>query len=389
MMDVGKLYLNTSKLIFLIYLPVTFLIWYSMLDGSGGGVTAFLTISVFAFSILFIKYQKLDINFTLFLFFIMYCFLYVVIYYVFFGDLVDGANRSLFSYHLIGILMYIVSYIIGRNYVEQNEKILIAIFFLMMFKVISNADLSVFRIDLSSVDDNLKGLYLGLSDIFCIFAIILVGTLKKQSWQIYIFILSILSLFILNSRSSLYIYIFSILFYFILFFRVSKILYLSTLVLIILFFYSSKLLSLLSENNRMFSVLSFDGADQSSQERASLSEQGLKQISEHMLLGDYGGVIKLHGDLGAYIHNIFSYWQNYGLIAFLLALYFFVYQTIKAGFKAYKYRENSKYHYVFILSIYLILTVLFTRSYNWYFAWFALGVVHNFLNIKFKKLSTV
>lgn len=386
MINFEKLYLNSSKLIFLIYLPITFLVWYSMLDGSGGGITSILIISVSLFFLIFIKYQRIDINFSLFLFFITYCFLYVVIYYSFLGDLIDGANRSLFFYHLVGILMYVVSYIVGRNFVKQKEKTLIIIFLLMTLKVVFNADLSVFRIDLSSVDDNLKGLYLGLSDIFCIFAIILIGVVKKHEWKIYLFMLSLAPLFILNSRSSLYIYIFSSLFYFLIFFRASKILYLFSLASVLLFFYSDKFLSIFSENNRMFSIFSVGGVmDESSQERLILSKQGLNQIYNNIILGDYGGVVRLYGDLGAYIHNILSYWQNYGLIAFLFCLYFFIFQPVKAGFSLCKFRSEDDYHYIFILSTYLILTLLFTRSYNWYFSWFILGVIHSYFSVGLKK----
>jgi hypothetical protein len=252
----------------------------------------------------------------------------------------------------------------------------------MVLKVFLSADLSVLSIDLSSVDDNLKGLYLGLSDIFCIFSIILIATIKKHWEKFFVLLLSIFALFVLNSRSSLYIYIFTCFLYFILFFRVSEIFLIFATISLGGIIFSPKLTWVFSENSRMFSILSFDGSDQSAQERLTLGEQGLRQIADNIILGDYGGVIKLHNDLGAYIHNILSYWQTYGVVAFLLCIYFFIFQSLKSAFIAYRLKFRSDYHYIFLLCIYLVLTILFTKSYIWYFAWFVLGLIHNFLNLK-------
>ncbi|MFW2075067.1 O-antigen ligase family protein [Acinetobacter gerneri] len=383
--SVNGLYEKFSQVIILIYLPITFFIWYFMLGGQGGGATLILFVAVALFTVFFYKYQKIDGNFLAFLFFLIYCVFYIVFYYAINGDLIDKNGRSLLLYHTTGIALYCISYIVGRNFFKINEKFFIFIFFVMFLRVVYSADLTLLSIDLSSTSDSLKGLYLGLSDIFCIFSLLLVGSVKGEYKKIIIFIISIIALFILNSRASLYIYIFSVSIYFIIFLKFRTISFLLLCFSLFLFFYSSKLEMLFSENNRMFALLALDGKDQSSQERLLLQKNGLNQISNNLVLGDYGGLVKIYNDMGAYIHNILSYWQTYGIIAFFLVVLFLLIQPLKASFLIYKNKSVYEYHYIFILSVYLVLTILFARSYNWYFSWFIVGIIHQFLYIQRKK----
>lgn len=385
--SVEKIYGKSSQIIFLIYLPLTFFIWYFMLNGIGGGVTLILVLSVFLFLISFLKYQKIDHNFVIFSFVIFCCLFYALAYYAFQGEVVDKNGRSLLIYHIVGIVLYITSYLVGRNFVKINDNIFIFLFLIMFIRVILSADLTLLSIDLTTTSDSLKGLYLGLSDIFCIFSLLIIGCIKSDWWKLIIFLLSVVALFILNSRASLYIYIVSVLFYFILFFRINKILILFLLLFLLLISYFSKLVSLFSENNRMFALLLLNDNDQSSQERALFQKNGINQILDNVIFGDYGGVVRIYNDLGAYIHNILSYWQTYGLLVFLICFYFMVFQTFYAGFTSFKLRKFKEYHYIFTLSVYLFITILFARSYNWYFAWFIVGLVHQFLYIHRDKLK--
>lgn len=383
--SINNLYLNSSKFIFIIYLPITFFIWYWMLYGFSGGIFSVLLVYSLLFTILFLKYQKNDLNSKLFFCFLSYCLIYIFSYYVFFGDSYDINGNSLFYFHITSVVLYFISYLVGRNFKEIKELYLVLIFILMVLIVFLNIDISTFSINLSFANEDLKGIYLGLSDLFSLYSMILIGSLKKEQNKIYIFLIAVIALFVLNSRSSLYIFIFSNLIYFMFFIKFRKNILLLLLSFSLFFLYLEQFFKLVSENSRMFSIL-FGDEDQSSLERKVLFKHGVKQILDNIFLGDYGGVINLHGSLGSYIHNLLSYWQAYGLFAFLLSCYFFLFQSLEAILKFFKNKMKGNYDYIFILSIYLIVTVIFSRSYNWYFSWFILGLIHNYFNLNRKIL---
>ena len=384
MVSINKLYNNSANLIFLIYFPLTFFVWYSIIYGGFfSGATSLLVFLTISFFVLFFSRQKIDFNFKLVLLFLSYCLTFVVAHYVFFGDFVDLYGRSLLTFHLHNLLMLFVSYVIGRNFLEinLNSRIFTLIFVFMLLRVLFSADLSILTLNLDFVDEDLRGGYLVLSDIFCIYSLLLVGRLNKIWLKLFIALASIIPLFILNSRTSLYLYIFSVTLYFLIFFKFYKILVIILVLAGILSLFSLKIQNIFIENNRMFSLLSSDGQDASSLERSLLKEIGLKQIENNWFLGDYGGTITISNNLGTYIHGILSYWQNYGLVAFLFVLYFFVYQMVKSSYISLKFKKKAEYNYIFLLSVYFVIVILFARAYVWYFSWFFLGVVHNYFMI--------
>src|SRR5690606_30322735 len=85
-----------------------------------------------------------------------------------------------------------------------------------------------------------------------------------------------------------------------------------------------------------------------------------------------------------YMHNILSYWQNFGLFVFMFAIYFFVIHPIKASllivFDRRKYLRVKGY--VFLFSIYLIVMVLVSKSYAWYYSCFILGILHSYFKYR-------
>lgn len=382
-------YILSSKVLLVLYLPVSFFIWYIVLNTNAEpiiGISTILSILTFLYFVVFLKYQHLDKNFILFFLFTLYILFYIFIIKTLEGDLVDIYGRSVFRYHLNTLILSTMSYIIGRNFIVFKLKWQLALFSLMLVQILYNANLINLSINLDNVEGDLTGLYLGLSDIFCITSLLLFGSVDKSQikFKIVLIFLSSLGLFILNSRSSLYIYLICIIFYFLITFKHIKsiktifYLFLSTTVIGLIFF--DKINTLLVVNDRMFAVI-LKSDDASSNERSRLQNIGINQITSNPIFGDYGGVVKINADLGTYIHNLLSYWQTYGLLVFIISLYFFIYQTAKVFRLSYilNYKFNNHYNYIMLLSSYLLLSTVFAKSYTWFSAWFVLGILHNFL----------
>lgn len=115
--------------------------------------------------------------------------------------------------------------------------------------------------------------------------------------------------------------------------------------------------------------------DLSLKQRRIQLQEGLKILKEKPILGEFMYEFRVFGGTGAYIHNILSYWAEYGLINFLLIFVpYFIY-----FYKSYKYsrKYNDKTSKaLFFSGIYITLIVLFSRSYIhtifWYY--FALNM---------------
>jgi O-antigen ligase len=98
-------------------------------------------------------------------------------------------------------------------------------------------------------------------------------------------------------------------------------------------------------------------------------------LKEKPILGEFMYEFRVFGSTGSYMHNILSYWAEYGLISFLLIFVpYFIY-----FYKSYKYfrkYDDKTSKALFFSGIYITLIVLFSRSYTHMIFWvyFALNM---------------
>lgn len=134
---------------------------------------------------------------------------------------------------------------------------------------------------------------------------------------------------------------------------------------------------------RMFgSVIS--GEDSSLNSRMFQFDVGLTSLADHWFLGDYGGQIRDFGDFGAYLHNILSYWSQFGLIPFLLIISLWVKATLRAKscIASDEAWADPDQRYFVVLLVFLGVEALASRSYVHFMSWLALGRCAAFLNNK-------
>ena len=102
--------------------------------------------------------------------------------------------------------------------------------------------------------------------------------------------------------------------------------------------------------------------DSSLNARLILFKEGFKVLKEKPILGEFMYEYRVFGTTGSYMHNMLSYWAEYGLINFLLIFvpYFFYL------FRSYKYfvkYDDKVLKALFFSGIYITLIILFSRSY--------------------------
>lgn len=389
-MTLNKISEQYEQTLFYVFLPITFNLWLYQVTNSPLLISTYLLIStlLLGYLVVSIKKIRLDINYMLVLLFIVYCFSLTTIYFIQ-GDLTDDLGRSLAGFHLKIYSLYIVSYLYGRFMSFQPTIISYLVFCTTLVFILSVVSFSTFGINFELIRSGEKGTYLLLADLFSIYLLIHISYIPNNTYRFLFFIVGCSFLFFLNSRSSLYTFIivFSIFQFFYSSFR-ARIVSITLLLSAIFLLLSSSLFQiLLDANPRMLAVITDIDSDGSKIARDQLFEIGLDRTLRSAVFGDYGGVVKEFGNIGSYIHNILSYWQTYGLIPFLLSIIFFIVQPSIVAYNALKNKDLFNTAPYFNIAIYLVLLLIVSKSYTWYFSWFLLGILHTFEKKKIYTLN--
>lgn len=107
--------------------------------------------------------------------------------------------------------------------------------------------------------------------------------------------------------------------------------------------------------------------DESVNTRIQLFSEFAKLVEKYGLLGRFMYEVQEEGR-GMYVHSVLSYWLEYGLLTFLLILTILglsFFKVVKSGHPASPLAFN--------LLVFVVLSVLFSRSYVWPYLWFAIG----------------
>lgn len=306
-------------------------------------------------------------------------------------DMNDSLGRSLNSYSRAVMTLQIFWYLLGRYAISRYvpSPTTLRIFFFLILCVIAyrtNPETFMVQYDLISQDLN----YLSICDfiVVWIFMLLSFGVNKKINF-IYLFLLSVLMLFLVGSRSTTYIFILSVIIYLAI---LRPIIFGIPLVAIVFssVIYLTEHIEDLVGLGRMFSIIDFT-QDQSFLERQEMRSTAIDRISENPFFGDYGGAIRDYGNIGAYAHDIISYWQQYGLIPFLLVVLITI-LMLRSFYKSILniHKDGSGFDKFIIMYFpFVLIQMIFSRSYDWPFIWLLFGICASCQNRNIKRQVVV
>lgn len=375
------------------------------------GTLGYLLISFSLMDVL-LQYIFLDISWTP----IIIMFFFLSFYFLGFNRLpILKDNRFIIYFSLLFITIVLFT-IINTNYNISNDYFLyyqrvlqIFIILFSFYLIINNICFSTFimynflsYLLFSAIyififlQENLltrpKGV-LNISDYLAFLSILSFTLTEKKLNKYFIILISLIILLFYSSFTSISIFIITLFLYFVYgvyskYKIVLKIIITFLLIFLMIFaivFYvkiSSEAIQLQgnslmikSINNyliRIHNVINLE--DLSVEGRIMKFQQGFEILKEKPILGEFMYEFRF-GGTGSYMHNILSYWAEYGLINFLLIFIpYFIY-----FYKSYKYfrRYNDKTSKaLFFSGIYITLIVLFSRSYAHMIFWiyFALNM---------------
>lgn len=291
----------------------------------------------------------------------------VLIHFQIEGRVADGRLVSALSYNLPIIIKYVIFYEVFRFIAKEGiNRGHIWLFIFYIFPIIFLIDKSGLFLDFSRLSTGSSRAWtLGYGDGL----MLLYFLVRKQFMGLRLTVLDIVSLVILfyiGSRTNMFLLGIVLLYDY-----VRNIRYKGVLLIVVT---ASLILSSETAKNidiERFTVLLEDRNDDASyRERLHFNREGIKDILDNCIIGNYAGQLEVKGlttqpspRWGGYMHNVLSFVRQFGLVG-LMALLLTVLVMLN-------WRHVQQYNAVII---YLVIVSVFSRSYVFPYLWIILGL---------------
>lgn len=277
-----------------------------------------------------------------------------------------AATQSFETIFLWLVLMSIAIYIpIDDAKLRVTLLIFFGFSFLFLIQfVIETGSLMYFPALLFSSEEAVAS-YQGFARSALIVSFFLIATSVSLGGRAFLFFAGAFVLFVLGARSEFFAFLSSVIVFELLRSRLSINYLLFWVVFVVGFSFASTLFWGDFVDSRHGQVL--DLASSSSWAlRTEALNMSVQEISENAIFGSFGSHILPGGEAGLYAHNIFSAWQNYGLLGFLLVLILSTWATV--GSIAAIRRTNGRVaisNYSFLLNFCVLILLLISKSIFW------------------------
>ena len=278
----------------------------------------------------------------------------------------------LFTYYLNDILTFL----------EESKYItlfLTSLPILVVVILVANFSFSEFITRAIFADDSKISFQL-LSDLIAIVSFVLIAKyFYNNSILITIGVFILLELFILGSRSSIFFYLISVILLFIKTKRFTFLFLVGSIALMVLFYFLPDIIKFYGNDQRVMSLFSHNYLqDASLKEREMQLIENMKFIKVNWLTGGLYSEFKISG-AGTYIHNYLSYLQNYGIVPFIIInvlILKLIYNLVLF------YEDEFEFRFIFMVSIFTLFSMLFSRSYMAYWILLTLAMSEAYFGYK-------
>jgi hypothetical protein len=310
----------------------------------------------------------------------------ILIYYPFIGSYSHNANELYLLRVDAVITGYCMMFFCGIFYdTKLIQNAMKVAWLLFTFFIIYNYEYLVESFFTYKLIKSIN--YMLLADAYVFLALLILFDIKSKIWTAFVFLTTVSVLFVLPSRTTFLCFIIGALFTF----MISNIktfiknaLFLTIVLAGLVFNFGFEV-----ENNIFFKssrIINTDfETDGSLNERALQLDLNFETFKSNWLLGGFMSDIKtFHGADGNYSHSYFSFWEQFGLIPFVLLL---ISVAILLRF-LFLLRRNKSHIYLSSLSltVFTLIAITFSRSFHNSFIWFIIPRVIIFYYDNKKKL---
>lgn len=315
-------------------------------------------------------------------------------------------HKNIFSYIFIFLLLFSLFLTISSEYYNYLDLINFLRFLgyfsvgCLFFDVIKKNEFNkIFYIILFSICvsftfffDFSQGNYLYYADSIVALSFLIISIFKDNKLIcLLVFLATIISLYFINSRSSI---IFFFISFIIVFFYING--FKKTFIIIspLLISISSFLVYLNNnldnyQGHRLLRLIFDRESDTSLSARLIVNEFGKETFLKNSFTGDFGAYRPIYGD-GLYAHNFYSFLAEFGIIG-LIFLFYIIAIFLFSIYFIFNNRLSIRRENVFLLMclIYSMLGLFLSKSYVWLFLYFTIGLAVSFVNCHFKNGSKV
>ena len=292
------------------------------------------------------------------------------------------------------VFKYLVFFCIGYNLILtlSYRWIYLALTLLMFFVIYSYVDFEILSLDRSLyIPTANKGNYLFLGDATAISSLIVLACFRGNTFRIAFLILSLSVIFFIGSRTAFAVYFGVCLLFLVLIFKVRYVPFAVILLLIGGFIIQqTDFDELADKNKRMVRIFTEFEDDTSILAREKFAESGWEDIKNHPIRGRFAGqlnylVIHEKSVWRTYMHNVFSYWRQFGLLAMAILVYFLVkyVNTLRVLLRE---KSTPQYSVYFLLGIYLVTESVISRSFAFSSAHIFFGLIISFAYWQYRKV---
>ena len=283
----------------------------------------------------------------------------------------DTQTASALEYWIPLFFKYILFFFLGLHLVNFR-----AYRYLMLLSLVASGFVILQQVDYEFLGFNRSefvaganiGIYLFLGDAYSISALLTMALFKRNILRLLIFICSASVIFLIGSRTSFIVFSFISMLYFMMLFRIKWLPYYLGICLAIFAVVSTLDFSDLADRNvRMIGVFTDYEDDNSVNARRRFADLGWEDIKSNPVLGRFGGqrdsdLIGLKEGWRSYMHSIFSYWRQFGIIVFGLICY--IYFRFGLGvLSLLPLRQTAEFRIYFLLGSFIVVESLFSRSF--------------------------
>lgn len=336
------------------------------------------------------RYVFKNVFFLLYIFFLTYMTVIVWINREMYGfeTIRDENIISALEFHLPIFFKYSLFFLIGFYLPRIYKYRIFLIFFLiaLLCMIVFHVDFEKMGIDTQNyVDRSFTGNYLFIGDATSVAALISIAFFRSINTKIIFTLVCAVVIFYVGSRTSFAAFTATVFLYFIVSFKPKLLIASATCVIAAGVALSSLDMSELQERNpRMFGVVVDLESDRSMIGRREFAEYGWEEISDSIIMGNFGGQLT-SGPPGektawrSYMHSVFSYWRQFGLLAFITVIAFAVHLYTKL----WKYRDKRRqtiFALYLLVSVFIFIETVFSRSFTFQYThiFFGLTVAINY-----------
>lgn len=346
------------------------------------GFISYIVAIILLFKLIFRK-RQIKKNFSVLSFLLLFIIL---------SNLILLCSGSYDTAYLYLSFQYCIYFSIGyyvANYINTNGINLFITAVLYIFPIayiLFMLNIGAFELIKSNEGIN----YLRLSNNVAMLGIMTLAITRNKKVYILLLLLYSVCLYLLISRAGIFIFLAASIWLYWYRYGIKKVFLLFTPLFILFLNFLVYQFNHNPETNRFYRLIFNISGDTSLRGRLLAFDHGIKIIKNNPFFGKYGWQIAELGEHGLYIHNILSFWTQFGVFIFIMALIIAIYPVVKI----YKRRSNNNtllVDYGLTVSIYVIINVIFAKAFVYEALFFPFGVYMyiNSLPFKLKKARSI